>query len=176
MNPLQCTIDSSCVVALDHLDLLPQMSFLFSRVLVLKAVRHELFKVRSTKKRVQSLFDAYAFFQRCDDYDKVTVDLLLGERRRQGSNARDRGEVEAVVQASQIGANVIVDDRWGRKLAGQFALEHHGTLWILQELYRLQLLSSPTCRASFASLRLRKIRLPWDEVNKFLVEIGEDCL
>ena len=31
---LRCTIDSSCVIALDHLDLVPQLTFLFSVVLV----------------------------------------------------------------------------------------------------------------------------------------------
>jgi hypothetical protein len=48
-----CTIDASCIVALDHLDLIPQLSFLFSRVLLPKAVREELFKRRATKDRLQ---------------------------------------------------------------------------------------------------------------------------
>jgi len=88
----QCTIDSSCVIALDHLDLLPKLTFLFVRVLVPKAVRDDLFKRRSTKDRLQSLFDAYAFFQRCDDYDKGTVDFLLTERARARTGKKDRGE------------------------------------------------------------------------------------
>ena len=73
MRAPRCTIDSSCVIALDHLDLLPQLSFLFSLVLVPKAVRDDIFKRRATKKRVQSLFDQYAFFERCDDYDRVRL-------------------------------------------------------------------------------------------------------
>jgi hypothetical protein len=47
MRPPLCTIDASCVIILDHLNLLPQMSFLFSRVLVPKAVRTELFRRRN---------------------------------------------------------------------------------------------------------------------------------
>src|SRR5947207_2574918 len=125
MRELRCTIDSSCVIALEHLNLLPQLSFLFSRVLVPKAVRMDLFKRRGTKDRIRSLFDTYAFFQRCDGYETGAVDFLLAERARQGM--RDRGEVEAVVQASQFGAAVIVDDPWGRDLAARDDLDFHGT-------------------------------------------------
>src|SRR6267154_1347327 len=130
MRRPRCTIDSSCIIALDHLNLLPTLTFLFSRVLVPKAVREDLFKRRATKDRVQSLFDTYDFLERCDGYEKGAVDFLLAERTRQGM--KDRGEVEAVVQASQMGAAVIVDDPWGRKLAARHDLDHHGTFWVLR--------------------------------------------
>lgn len=170
----RCTIDSSCVIALDHLDLVPSLSFLFSIVLVPKAVREDLFKRRATKDRLQYFFDAYAFFQRCDGYEQGTVDFLLAERTRQG--ARDRGEVEAVVQASQFGATVIVDDPWGRELAARDDLEFHGTLWVLQRFHELELLSSTALRGCFASLRDRGIRLPWETVNELLARIGQSPL
>jgi predicted nucleic acid-binding protein len=125
MRTPRCTIDSSCVIALDHLDLLPQLSLLFSRVLVPKAVREELFKRRITKNRLQVLLDTYAFLERCDGYEKGTVDVLLVERTLQGR--RDRGEAEAVVQASEFGATVLVDDPWGRELAARDGLDPHGT-------------------------------------------------
>jgi predicted nucleic acid-binding protein len=171
MRPSRCAIDSSCLIALDHLDLLPRLSFLFSIVLVPKAVREELFKRRITKDRLQSLFEDNAFFERCDGYEKGTVDFLLAERTREG--AQDRGEVEAVVQASQFGATVIVDDPWGRELAEGNDLEVHGTWWILQRFHELALFSSTTLRDSLASLQLRGIRLPWAAVNEFLMQIGQ---
>lgn len=62
MRARRCTIDSSCVIALDHLDLVPKLSFLFSIVLVPKAVREELLKHRAAKDRLQAVFDTYAFF------------------------------------------------------------------------------------------------------------------
>src|ERR1035437_8986046 len=130
MRAPKCTIDSSCVIALDHLGLLPQLSLIFSRVLLPKAVREDVFKRRTTKDRLRHLLDSYAFLERCDDYDKGTVDFLLAERSRQGMT--DRGEVEAVVQASQVGAMVVVDDPWGRHLAALNDLDHHGTFWVLQ--------------------------------------------
>jgi predicted nucleic acid-binding protein len=166
-----CTIDSSCIIALDHLRLIPQLSFLFSRVLLPKAVRNELFKRRDTKDRLQALLNDYAFLERCDDYDKTAVDILLIERAVQG--VKDRGEAEAVVQASEKGATVIVDDRWGRELAGNFGREFHGTFWILQQFVRLGLLSPSSARSHFLELYQQDARLPWDAVNAFLADIGE---
>jgi predicted nucleic acid-binding protein len=173
MRSRRCTIDSSCIIALDHLQLVPQLSILFSPVLVPKAVRNELFKRRFTKDRLQFIFSTYGFFQRCDSYDRGAVDLLLAERTRLGM--KDRGEVEAVVQASQAGAAVPVDDRWGRDLARRFDLDFYGTVWILQQLYQLELLSSDlgTC---FKLLRSRGVRLPWETVNELLVRVGEEPL
>lgn len=171
MRAPRCTIDSSCIIALDHLDLLPRLSFLFSLVLVPKAVREDVFKRRATKKRVQSLFDQYAFFERCDNYDKGAVDFLLAERAREAM--RDRGEAEAIVQASHSGATVIVDDPWGRILAERYDLDFHGTVWVLEQFYELGLISAAALRASFAALRERGTRLPWDLVNALLARIGE---
>ena len=129
---------------------MPQLSFLFSIVLVPKAVQEELFKRQATKDRLQAIFEAYAFFQRCDGYEQGTVDFLLADRTRQG--ARDRGEVEAVMQASQFGATVIVDDPWSRELAERDDLEFHGTVWVLQRVHELGLLTSTALHDSFEAL------------------------
>lgn len=174
MRARSCTIDSSCVIALDHLDLVPALSLLFSTVLVPKAVREDLFKRRATKDRVQALFENFAFFQRCDGYEQGAVDFLLAERTRTGS--QDRSEVEVVVQASQFGATVIVDDAWGRELAAHDDLEFHGTMWVLQRFHDLGLLTSDALRDSFQSLRQRGIRLPWESVNAFLIGVGQQPL
>lgn len=89
---------------------------------------------------------------------------------------QDRGEVEAVVQASQFGATVIVDDAWGRELAARNDLEYHGTVWVLQRFHELALLSSPRVRDCFALLQRRQIHLPWKIVNEYLAEIGQQPL
>jgi predicted nucleic acid-binding protein len=153
--------------------MVPQLSVLFSPVLVPKAVRNELFKRRVTKDRLQFIFGAYGFFQRCDRYDRGAVGFLLAERARLG--VEDRGEVEAVVQASQFGAAVIVDDPFGRELAARFDLDFHGTIWVLQQLHQLRLLSS-TLGGCFAALRDRGVRLPWETVNEILAGVGEEPL
>jgi predicted nucleic acid-binding protein len=166
-----CTIDASSVIALDHLDLLPQFSFLFFRVLVPKGVRTELFKRRTTKDRLQALLDSYAFIERCDDYDKGAIDVLLIERATQGGE--DRGETEAVVQAAKVGATVVVDDPWGRTLAARFGRDFHGTVWVLRRFFEIGLTSSTATRNHFVKLFQRGTRLPRTAVNEFLLEIGE---
>ena len=80
------------------------------------------------------------------------------------------------MQASQVGATVIVDDPWGRELAARDDLEFHGTLWVLQRFHELDLLSSTAFRESLASLQRRGTRLPWETVNEFLTQIGQQPL
>jgi len=166
-----CTIHTSSVVALDHLGLVSQLSWLFSRVLLPKAVRTELFRRRKTKDRIRAIFRDYSFVEGCDDYDKGAVDVLLIERGKLG--VRDRGEAEAVAQAAQVGAMVIVDDRWGRELAALHGRDFHGTLRVLRRLLELEHASPAVTRDRLVELFRRGIRLPLREVNAFLAEIGE---
>jgi len=166
-----CTIDTSSVIALDHIGLLPQLSWLFSRVLLPKAVRTELFRRRNMKDRVRAILRDYTFIEACDDYDKGAVDVLLIERGK--LSVRNRGEAEAVVQAAQVGAMVIVDDRGGRSLAALHGRDFHGILWVLLRLLELGLASSTMTRDRLVELSRRGIRLPLREVNAFLAEIGE---
>ena len=166
-----CTIDASSVIALDHLDLLPQLSFLFSRVLLPKAVRDELFKRRTTKDRLHAVLDSYSFIERCDDYDKGAVDVLLIERAKQV--AEDRGEAEAVVQAAKFGAIVFVDDAGAdisRRFTTAISTEQSGSQAFF---FELELTSSAATRNYFVKLFRRGVRLPRAAVNELLVEIGE---
>lgn len=165
-----CAIDTSCVIALDALDLLPKLSFLFSRVLLPKGVRVELFRRRRTKDRLQALLRTYAFLEVCDQYDQGAVDVLLIERTR--LLLEDRGEAEAVVQAASIGAIVIADDEWGRALAAQYHLECHGTLWMLRQMFDVGLVSSPSLREGIFTLLRLGIRLPRAGIESLLQEIG----
>jgi predicted nucleic acid-binding protein len=128
------------VIALDAVNLLPQLTWLFGRLLIPKAVRTELYRRRITKDRIKALQREYAeFLVSCDDYDQAAVDIVLTGRIR--SRKKDRGETEAVVQATVVGAMVIVDDPWGRKLAEQYSIEYHGTIWVLERLQALGLLA-----------------------------------
>jgi predicted nucleic acid-binding protein len=172
MRGRRCTIDSSCLIALDHVQLIPSLSLLFSKVLVPKAVRAELFRRRATKDRIRAILADYAFFERCDGYEQAAVSILLVEQRWRGG--RDRGEAEAIVQAAQVGAVVIVDDRWGRDLARQYELECHGTLWVLERLYEIEVLSATVLRDNLRALVERGIRLPPEATDALLVRIGQE--
>jgi len=87
------------------------------------------------------------------------------------SSKKDRGETEAVVQASEIGAMVIVDDRRGQKLADSYALEHHDTIWVLDRLQALGLLAPRTLREYLQRLKTRGIHLR--AANELLIRLGE---
>jgi predicted nucleic acid-binding protein len=139
-----------------------------------RAARTELFRRRATKDRLRAVIESYTFIDRCHNYDKGAVDILLIERVTQG--LEDRGEAEAVVQAAKVGAVVIVDDSWGRGLAKQFDLEFHGTIWVLQRFFELELASGAATRSYFVALLDRGIHLPRKAVDEFLVEIGEPPL
>ena len=171
MRAPQCTIDSSCVIHLDRLNLIPTLNFIFSSVLLPKAVRRELFRRTTTKDRIKALLRRYAFLQKCNDYDEVTVNLLLAGRSVDG--LKDLGEIEAVVQAAQFGAAVLVDDPGGRELAASYGLKHHGTIWLLERFHDLDLISPSALRSSLILLRLEGARLPWAEVNALLIKVGE---
>lgn len=174
MRPARCTIDSSCIISLDCLDLVPRLSSLFATVLLPRAVRAELFKRPRMKKRIRRLFNDHEFLQRCDGYEDVSLHLLLVQRKLQGT--RDRGEAEAVLQAAEFGATVIVDDAWGRAQADEYELESHGTLWVLKSLHEMGILTAPALRDGFLLLRRRGRWLPWEAVNELLTSIGEDPL
>jgi predicted nucleic acid-binding protein len=167
-------IDASCVIALDQLNLLPQLSFLFARLLIPKAVRAELYRRRATKDRLRALLREYSFVLRCSDYDAGAVDLLLTDRSLGGT--KDRGEAEAVVQASQLGAAVLVDEPWGRKLAERHRLRYHGTLWVLERLCQLGLLTTANVREHVQQLLKHGYRLPAEAVNDLLGRVGERAI
>ena len=127
------------------------------------------------KDRVAAFQSEYASFVIfCDQYDQGAVDILLSEKKRLGK--KDRGETEAVVQASMEGAMVIIDDRDGRRLARQQSVDCHGTIWILEQLQKLGLLGPLTLRRCFVELQTREIRFPKNEANNLLQRFGEEPL
>ena len=166
-------IDTSCVIALDAAALLPQLVFVFDRLLLPKAVRSELNKRRRTKDRIRALQREYAFIVPCNDYDQVAVDTVLTDLNRR---KKDRGEAESIVQASKFSAVVVMDDRWGRNLAERFLLECHGTLWVLERLHGLGLLSAQSVRRSLLTFKKEGIRFPLREANDLLKRIHEQLL
>jgi predicted nucleic acid-binding protein len=165
-------IDASCVIALDAVSTLPLLAFVFSRALIQKAVRVELFRRRSTKDRIKSAIRSYGFVQACDDYDPAVADVFLAERIFAGK--KDRGEAEAVAQATTQGAMAIIDDRWGRQLAVRNSLECHGTIWILERLYDLRLVTESDLRRNFLVLLHRGAHIPIRAVNELLRRIGQE--
>jgi predicted nucleic acid-binding protein len=159
-------IDSSCVIALDKIGIFAKTSVLFSRLLLPKAVRRELFRRRGMKNRVRRLAREVQFVESCDLFDQTVVDLMLLESHRVGW--QDRGEAETVAQAAQASAMAVIDDPFGRKLAEEHRLECHGTLWILSQLYEQDFLTPSEVRAHLKTLAVAEYRLPQAAIKDLL--------
>jgi predicted nucleic acid-binding protein len=137
-------------------------------------VRAELNRRRRTKDRIRSLQREYDFLAACDEYDQGSVDVLQTDNARLGK--KDRGEMETIVQASVLGAIAIIDDRRGRSLAEQYGLQCHGTLWILEDLKRRDLLKPLTLHECFVQLRSHRIRFPRGPARELLGRFDEEPL
>ncbi len=55
---------------------------------------------------------------------------------------------------------IVVDDRWGRKLAESSDLDVHGTFWVLQRFLQLGLCSSALTQGHLVELLRSGARLP----------------
>jgi len=100
------------------------------------------------------------------------VRLLLAEEAVKKKPRQDEGEAEAIVQASQIGAPVvIVDDKRARRWAEARGLRCHGTLWILERLREQELIGD--LRPLLTILRREQIRLLGPEVQRLLAKFNE---
>jgi hypothetical protein len=126
---------------------------------------------------VRRFLSSSGFVQKCDRYEQTTIDLLLIEKTFQDGGPDpavpfelidDRGEAETVVQATERGAVVIIDDRWGRSLAKRFDLECHGTLWVIEQFFGLGLFTGSQLRKHCVKLFDRGVRLPLSAVNDML--------
>lgn len=105
------TIDSSCLIALIHLNLLTEISILFDRVHIPKRVREEVSKKRIGKRTLKSALRRLSMYKRCDVADRARLEFLLQERKRQRvlrKPSADRGEAEAVIQATEIEASMVI--------------------------------------------------------------------
>jgi predicted nucleic acid-binding protein len=165
------TIDTSTLLSLRCAGVLGAISLLFSRILVPRAVWAELAKGGLKNEAIESVLAEYGFFERCADYDRSRVQLLL-DTRESRKEGRDEGEAEAVIQAQERSCGmVLVDDSLGRSWAVRHGLECHGTLWVLQELRRRGILR--TLRPHFEALIRGHRRQPLEAMNKILAEFAE---
>jgi predicted nucleic acid-binding protein len=165
------TIDTSVLVSLQFAGLLGALSVQFERVLVPSKVRAELRDGGERNRAALEALSDYSLFENCDEYYPDLVRLLL-DTRSAAKEGRDEGEAEAVVQASQRGANlVLMDDPLGRNWAASHSIECHGTIWVCRELRRTGYLTQ--LRPYYIKLIQSGRRQPLDQMNTFLQEFAE---
>ena len=150
MPDVTATIDTSVLVSLQAADLIGAVSVLFDHLLVPAKVRKELIDGGKRNSSALGALKRFAFLKHCDDYNPELVQVLLDTRQHR-KEGRDEGEAEAVIQAAQKRANmVLTDDALGREWAHRHSLECHGTVWICRELRRT---------GSLTELRPRYLRM-----------------
>jgi predicted nucleic acid-binding protein len=165
------TIDTSVLVSLQSADLLGAVSVLFDRLLVPVKVREELRDGGEKNSNALKALEEFAFFEHCDDYDRVSVELLL-QTREHLREGRDEGEAEAVVQAAQKRAEmVLTDDPLGRTWAQKHTLDCHGTIWICYHLRKSGFLTE--LRPHYVCMLQSGRRQPVEAINQYLREFGE---
>jgi len=150
------------------------VSVLFSRLLVPIAVSNEIEAGGQRNLAVTQALAEYAIFESCTDYDRAVVEFLLQERA-QRAEGKDQGEAEAVAQAAQRSANmVLVDDALGRTWADAMSIECHDTLWIFEQLRLNGYLTE--LRPHFAQLIRHRRRQPVAVMNDLLKKFDEPVI
>lgn len=146
------TIDTSSLCALEHLDLFRLTTLLFDQIHIPRRVREEYTKKRRSRAALERLREDLAPYRYCNVADEVSVKMLLAEEAVRRTPRADEGEAEAIVQASQIGAPVvIVDEKRARKWAQSRGLQCRGTLWILEQLKERDLIGRLNLYSRFST-------------------------
>ena len=166
------TVDTSALVSLHSAALLGAVSVLFDRVLVPTRVREELSEGATESRQALRALEGFAIFEQCNDYDHELVRLLL-DTRKQLKEGKDQGEAEAVIQAAQRSAHmVLTDDHLGRLWAAGHSIECHGALWVCHELRRTGYLSE--LRPRYVAMLQHGRRQPLRDINVYLAKFGEE--
>ena len=113
--------DTSSLIALEKIDLLPLLCKMYGEVVVTESVANEfgnLFLPCISLKRVESNLITL-----------LTIDLNLG-----------KGEADVIALATQTGRKVIIDDSKARKVAENIGVEVTGTIGILMKAEQVGLI------------------------------------
>ncbi len=74
----------------------------------------------------------------------------------------------ALILAKHENCPLLTGDKALKKVAEQFKLEVHGTIWLVRQLIQHKIITHKTARVAFQHMRDAGSRLPWDEAEKIL--------
>lgn len=122
MNKKIAVINTSPLISLGHLKLIPILGKLFSTVYIPQAVYNEFLDGFEHKQEGKNLLD-YEWMQTAKVKNEYHLNSLF---------ELDRGEAEVIVLAGEISADhAILDEKLGRYYAQRHQLKVTGTLGIL---------------------------------------------
>ena len=121
--PEPIIVDTSSLIALERIDLLPILCKIYKEVVITESVINEFgtlslpcLSIRRVESNLLNL---------------LITDLNLG-----------KGEAEVIALASQTGSKIIIDDSKARKVAENMGLKVTGTIGVLMKAERLGLIGS----------------------------------
>jgi predicted nucleic acid-binding protein len=167
-------IDTSCLLYLWHLDLLPKLVIRYYPIYIPRHVLEEARRKGRSKQRLQRLLRDNPFLSECDVIDEYAAQLLY-DRYRNPRARIDRGEAEVIIQARERGvATVLIDDLRGRKIAQQHNLNVRGILGLLKEFKKINYVEE--VRPLIEKIRKKPFHYWIGEelLKKELKEIGEE--
>jgi len=99
----------------------------------------------------------------------IDVQALLS---RYASEGVTRDDVFALALARQEDCPLLTGDRALRNAGEEEQLEVHGTLWLVEAMFKLDIVSGQTVRQAYEAMVADRRRLPWDEVEGQLQRLG----
>lgn len=157
---IEAVADSSTYIALDLGGLIEKTVLLFNPIHLPVQVRWELRKVRARRDRLKQLAGVV---RGCHKYDLAAGRLLVKTAR--GVRGRDWGEAEAIQQAVELGAILLVDDAWARGMATRMGVRYMGTVGILDRLLEMRIVKQEEAEWAVRRMIDGGIRLPVDELR-----------
>lgn len=133
-------IDTSCLLFLDHLDLLPILNIRYDKVYIPRYVYQEASRKQRKRHRLRRLIQTHGFLEICSATSAIDVRLLSDDILRPETKI-DRGEAETIVQARERKAStVLMDDLKGRLVASRHTVAVRGTLGLLKEFRQIRII------------------------------------
>lgn len=132
-------IDTSALITFYQLDIIQLLNQLFNEVYIPDTVERQFLK-RETDTRLRFLFSFYEenkWFRKCQTYEPAMMKILSTDKRI------DEGEREAMAQYKRIQTDLgieegnivcVIDERIGRRVAGNMDIKVMGTLYLLARL------------------------------------------
>lgn len=156
--------DSSVLIGLASIGRLELLHALFGPVAVPEAVYREVVEDGGRRSGARAVAQA-PWIERRRVGDAGAADLLAVDL--------DRGEAEAIVLAREVGARWLVDNREPRIIARRLGLAVVGTVGVLVESRRRELI--PSCRAALAELVAAGFWVSPDVVAAAVRAAGEEA-
>jgi uncharacterized protein len=165
-------VDTSCLICLLHLDLLPKLVLRYDTIYIPRYVWGEVGRKGKSRHRLQRLLSEYPFLKKCHVINEVDARLLYDSELNVLAPI-DRGEAEAIIQARERGVSeVLMDEGVDRIIAQRHNLKVKGTLGLLKEFNQMGIVDEIKPLVE----KLRKdlnFRISPKLLKQILIEVGE---